>query len=584
MPRASDNVRRSALRAGGAAAHALRSPPRRVAARRAEERSINLQSFLARRRWRRAARLRRGMRVSRPLVAPLTALVVGLVITGILSWLAYLANDRNESRLLRSQVRQTGALLQAITPTIQTPLASAVEIAASGTAGTSRFTSYLSSFIGTGKPFVSAELWDVAGPRPRVLATVGGRPALNASSAAAARLAAAAQRRGKLELLGPLGADPARLGYAFASTGTGPSYLVYAESVLPPHRRAVVPKNSPFGNLRFALYLGDTRSPARLLETNVAKLPVHGRTAAIKVPFGGSAFTLVAGSSRQLGGTVAGSLWWIIALAGTAFTAAAALTAQRLVTGRQDAERFSREVRKLLAEQRTIAEALQHALLPKQLPHIPAMEITARYVPGTDGVQIGGDWYDVSPLEGDRVFFVVGDVSGRGLEAGSVMAALLFASRGFASEGHQPDGVLNALARLLDVNGDEHFATVLCGILDVGQHTLALANAGHLPPLLVSPERTEFIAVPTGPPIGVPQSDGYAAITVPIPRDATLLAYTDGLIERRGETLDDGLRRLFAAATEAGLTGEALVEDIMKALLPDGCDDDTAVLGLRWRQ
>jgi serine phosphatase RsbU (regulator of sigma subunit) len=178
----------------------------------------------------------------------------------------------------------------------------------------------------------------------------------------------------------------------------------------------------------------------------------------------------------------------------------------------------------------------------------------------------------------------MGDVSGRGLEAGSVMASLLFAIRGFVSEGHPPDRVLNALTHLLRVDSDGHFATVLCGVLDLGALRLTLANAGHLPPLLVSAERTEFIAVPTGAPIGIPQPEPYVATTVPIPADATLLAYTDGLVERRGETLDDGLRRLMAAVSSTEARGEMLVEELMHNLVPDGCDDDTAILGMEWQR
>jgi serine phosphatase RsbU (regulator of sigma subunit) len=143
--------------------------------------------------------------------------------------------------------------------------------------------------------------------------------------------------------------------------------------------------------------------------------------------------------------------------------------------------------------------------------------------------------------------------------------------------------VLDAAAQLIDIEHDKHFATVLCGIADLPGHRVTIASAGHLPPLIVSEERTEFLAVPTGAPIGVRTGKGYVSTTVPVPSGATLLAYTDGLVERRNETLDDGLRRLMDAARAAGAGGEALVDGLMTALLPDGNDDDTAVLGLQWR-
>ena len=519
------------------------------------------------------------IRVDRLAIA---VLVVGLLITATLSWLALSGNRRNEARLLTSQVRQTGALLQAVLPTVQTPLASAAAIAATSGGDAAQFESYLSGYVGAGHPLTSAVLWRLDGTRPQVVTRIGAPTALPSTSSQVRDFVAGSRSDRRLRMLGPIAGNPYRIGYAFPSAGATPTYVVYAEGLLPPNRRAAVSPGSPFGNLRFALYLGERARPDRLLETNV-RLPMHGRTATAVVPFGGANLTLVAGSATRFGGAVAESLWWIIAAVGTGITAVAALATQRLVTRRMAAEHPTAEVRTLLGEQRTIAESLQRALLPKRLPVLPGMSLTARYEPGTDGVQIGGDWYDIIPLDGDRFFFVVGDVSGRGLEAGAVMASLLFASRGFATEGHGPDQVLNALTRLLRVDRDRHFATVLCGIADVGRHVLTIANAGHLPLLLASEERTEFMAVPTGPPIGVPHSAGYEATTVPVPRRATVLAYTDGLVERRGETLDTGLGRLIDVASSTRLGGEALVEEIMKTLVSDGSDDDTAILGLQWQ-
>lgn len=518
---------------------------------------------------------------NRPVVIPVLVLVVGLVITAGLAWLAQVASSRNEARLLRSQVRQTAALLQAVVPTVQTPLASAAEIASSSGGSSVRFASYLGAYLGARGPFVSAVLFTVSGTSPRPISTAGRATALPATSTQVTGIVTAAARSHQLELIGPIPADPDRIGYAYASSRAR-SYVVYAESLLPLHRRAVIQRGSPFANLRFALYLGSSTSDNHLLETNVASLPLTGRTATTTLVFGATTLTLVAGSATPLGGTISSALWWIIAAAGALLTLVGAFTAHRLVASQEAAERLTIEVRSLLGQQRSIAEALQQALLPRRLPSTAELSITARYVPGTHGVEIGGDWYDVMRLDDHRYFFVVGDVSGRGVEAGAVMASLQFAIRGFVTEGHQPDQVLDALTRLLDVQRDQHFATVLCGIVDLLARTLTLANAGHLPPLLVSGDRSEFIALATGAPIGVAAGGRYAATRVPIPAAATLLAYTDGLVERRGETLDDGLRRLMAAAQESGLAGEELVNEIMRNLLPDGADDDTAVLALRW--
>jgi serine phosphatase RsbU (regulator of sigma subunit) len=225
---------------------------------------------------------------------------------------------------------------------------------------------------------------------------------------------------------------------------------------------------------------------------------------------------------------------------------------------------------------------LQRALLPQELPEVPGVEVGVRYIPGFVGVEIGGDWYDVIRLDEHRFFFVVGDVSGRGVAAGAVMAALHFAIRGFVSEGHQPAKILDTLTGLLDVTRDHHFATVLCGIVDIDSHEMTIANAGHLPPLLISAEGTSYLATNVGPPIGVKSKLPYEQVTLKVPAKATVLTYTDGLIERRGETLDDGMNRLQELTVDASTPLEDLLGTLVATLGRHDSDDDTAILGMRW--
>jgi serine phosphatase RsbU (regulator of sigma subunit) len=522
---------------------------------------------------------RRSVRPSR---LGLAVLAVGLALTGVLSWVCFEVNTHNESRLLDLQVKQTAALLQVVLPSIQTPLASAVEIAATGNGDRAAFRTYMNDYLGPKGTFVSASLYRLSPGPPRLVTTAGVPPLLAQTPGATARVLAKAATTMKLTISGPITGDPYRVGYAFVAARSGPDYAVYAESALPDGRKAPLDPASAFGNLRFALYLGASVSPDTLLESNVDSLPVRGRTSKVVVPFGGSELTLVARSSVHLGGTLLGLLWWVVALAGTVLTVVAALTAERLVHRSRAAERLTAEVQTLLGEQRNLAETLQHALLPKAVPLIDGMELAARYIPGVNGVEIGGDWYDVIPLTRDRFFFAVGDVSGRGVEAGTVMASLLFAIRGFVSEGHSPDAVLTSLTRVLRIDREGHFATVVCGVADVARHEVTLANAGHLPLLLVSGERSEFVASPVGPPIGVTTDYRYTATTVPVPPGATLLAYTDGLVERRGETVDDGLRRLHESAVTARAGDGSVVTTVLTDLAADRGDDDTAILELRW--
>ena len=511
--------------------------------------------------------------------------VAGLVATGLLSWLAYSINSRNESRLLNLQTKETGAVLQVVLPTIQTPLASAAALAASDGGDASNFTSYMSAYLGSAGPFVSTSLWRVSGGSAQLVVHAGVASDLIADPARAASVLPRAAGVRTLTVIGPVGKSPAtlRLGYAFASSGASPTYVAYAESPLPPGRRVNVQPGSPFSDLRFALYLGRATDSSALLETNSATLPISGRTARVTVPFGGNSLTLVATPAGQLGGTLSEFLWWIVLIVGVIISVVAAVMTERLVRRRRAAESLTTEVEDLLREQRSIAVSLQHALLPRAIPELTGIEIAVRYIPGVSGVEIGGDWYDVIEVDRRRFFFVVGDVSGRGVNAGSVMASLMYAVRGFVSEGHPPTTILDTLRGLLSVAKDGHFATVLCGLVDVDRHEVTIANAGHLPPLLIrTGARSEFVATQVGPPIGVASRTGYEPVTVTVPPKATLLAYTDGLVERPGEALDTGLDRLRHSSVNAAASLEESLDTVVTDLTNDAHNDDTAILGMRW--
>lgn len=514
-------------------------------------------------------------------------LAIALAATAALSWAAYTINDHNENRLLALQTKQAATVLQAIIPSLQTPLASAAEIAATSNGNLIGFTRYISSYVATSPgskaSFVSASLWRVDGRTPHLITTAGLTPELVAHPSQERQFLDRAARTPAFDVIGPIGTANPRLGFAYASAGS-PTYVVYAESALPAGRRARSEPDSAFAELRFAMYLGRSTRPDALIEANSDQVPITGHTARATVSFGTGVLTLVAARSGQLGGALAQMLWWIVAIIGTALAIISALVAERLFRRRRAAERLTHEVRTLLSEQRSIAETLQHDLLPQQIPEIAGLDLAVRYIPGVDGIDIGGDWYDLIELDERRLFFVVGDVSGRGVAAGSVMASMLFAIRGFVSEGHGPAAVLDRLTALLDVNRDQHFATVVCGIADIDKHEITVASAGHLPPLLIN-DRGEFVQVQTGPPIGVRAGEPYAATTIRVPPRTTLLAYTDGLIERRGESLDIGLRQLRSCALGSSGRLEDVLSTIVAELAPAGSDcfdDDTAILGVRW--
>jgi serine phosphatase RsbU (regulator of sigma subunit) len=237
----------------------------------------------------------------------------------------------------------------------------------------------------------------------------------------------------------------------------------------------------------------------------------------------------------------------------------------------------------LYAGQRSVAQTLQHSLLPDRMPTVAWLDLAFRYLPGAVGVDIGGDWYDAIPLDDDRLMIVVGDVSGRGLQAGTVMASLRYSIRAFASQGDMPSTVLSKLTRLLDVGDDHHFATVLCAVADIPGRTITVANAGHPNPILIAGSVIRPIKTKVGLPIGVTRGATYDVVTDAIPPQSTLLVFTDGVFERRGESVDDGFARLRESASSTNGSLDELLTRILNAQMHDSTDDDTAILGVRWQ-
>ena len=342
--------------------------------------------------------------------------VVGLVVTGVFVCVSASTYTNNENRLLKLRVHDAGALFAEALPNVQTPLASAAALADATDGDVNKFRAFIAPSVGPrGRAqFVSVSLWRLGQTQP--LAVVGLPPLLASSPSGPAGLFARAARRSKLSLTGLLKSSPSRLGYAFTSPGLSGHYVAYAESQLSPNRRSKFQRNSAFADLDYALYLGRTESGANLLVTDLKKLPITGRHASIVIPFGDSAFTFVVTPRRPLAGTFAQRLPWIIAIVGVLLSLGAAALTARLIARRNQAqelagslEQIADENRRLYAEQRTIARTLQHALLPEALPKIQGVETSARYEAGDEGVEIGGDWYDLIALDDHR-----SDARGRG--------------------------------------------------------------------------------------------------------------------------------------------------------------------------
>jgi hypothetical protein len=517
----------------------------------------------------------------RPFRATLVILAVGVVLVGVLAWAATANYNSNEKRLLDLQAHQAATTLGAAISTIQTPLVADYQVAVATGDNTASFRTLARTDVGKGNLFVSVSMWRLGPGSPSPLVVVGQPIVLVRHPAAEAAFFRSTHPSTSLDVTRIFEGRRRRVGFAEMPQGSNGTLLVYAESALPSRSPVAVPKGSGFSDLNFAAYLG-APNHADLLESSVS-LPITGQRTTVSVPFGDTKLTLVVAPSHPLSGTLSEWLPWIIVVVGAVGIVVAAFITERLLRRRRTAERLATENELLYSQQRSIAETLQHSLLPVDLPRVPGIEFAVRYVPGVRSIDVGGDWYDVINTDSGDCFVVVGDVSGRGLAAATMMASLRYATRAFVAEGYGPGDVMNRLHNLMHIEKDGRFATVMCGTIDVSNHRITLVNAGHPRPLLITDGTARFVDIPVGPPVGVDPSAGPRPVDVTTGNGATLLAFTDGLIERRGQSIDEGMERLRSAAVvRPGVPLDRLLSEILSEMMPDGSDDDIAILGVRW--
>jgi serine phosphatase RsbU (regulator of sigma subunit)/anti-sigma regulatory factor (Ser/Thr protein kinase) len=514
--------------------------------------------------------------------------LIGVVVTGALAAGARRLHDNNERRLLDQRVRELGAILTAAIPTIQATMSSAATVAEATDGDPASFRSLVAPLVAATKPTPSVSLWRLDGPAgPEQVARLGVRPVLSRTDPAeleAFFARARASEKPEFAVLDLLDREPRLLGFAYTIPTPTSRYAVYREARFPKGRTAQVARDSAFADLDYALYVGRRADPGHLIGSSHVNGALSGRTGRVSVAFGETDLLLVVSPQEDLGGTLLELLPWILGAFGLLCTAAAAVTVWRLSRRRNQAEEAADENKRLYADQRSLAQTLQHSLLPQSLPSARGLEFGAIYAPGTEGIDIGGDWYDVVTRPDGTVVVVVGDVSGHGLDAATTMASLRFAIRAFASQGEGPGTILGKVSRLVSIGRDGHFATVLCGVLDVANHTSTWAAAGHPRPVLHTAERTEFVEVVVGPPVGVVADAEYVETRRALPAAGTLILYTDGLVERRDESIDVGFDRLAdAVRTTASEPLGAALFSVVRRAIPGGCDDDAALLGIRWR-
>lgn len=519
-----------------------------------------------------------------PALITVLVLIAGLLITAVLALVTATVNDRNETRLLQEQVDEAGTVLAELLPSLETPLATGAAIAGVTGGQITPFNQVISPTVGSNGLFGYVALCGEQAGVPVVLASLGTpSPKTRERGSAQCDLVHEPHIPSGLSVEGLIDQE-SRVGLWYASPGSVPALGVYAEYLLPRNHQTSLSGSPSFTNLNFALYLGEGVRQQDLLEATTEQLPISGRTATTTISFANTELTLVGTPTQPLGGSLSRRVTPIVIIVGIVLALGAALMTERLVRRRRSAEILAEENRRLYGEQQGVAASLQRALLPGVIPEIPGVEIATRYEAGLDVMEIGGDWFDVIARSDGDFVFVVGDVSGRGVQAAIVMASLHYAIRAYVAQGDPPSQILAKLCALLDVGRDGHFATVLCGRVDKNGREVALSSAGHLPPLLVSHRKGAFVELTVGPPIGTVSGAVYPSTSVQLPDDCTLLAYTDGLVERRGQLLDVGLDDLRRSVIGSDRSLERVLSDVVADLTPEGSDDDIAILGLRWRR
>ncbi|MFJ1603397.1 SpoIIE family protein phosphatase [Streptomyces sp. NPDC088253] len=237
-----------------------------------------------------------------------------------------------------------------------------------------------------------------------------------------------------------------------------------------------------------------------------------------------------------------------------------------------------------------IADELQRTMLPETLPRPTGVRLASRYLPAAETARVGGDWYDAIPLPGSRVALVVGDVMGHSMTSAAIMGQLRTTAQTLAGLDLPPQEVLHHLDEQAQRLGTDRMATCLYAVYDPVAHRITIANAGHPPPVLLHlGGRAEVLRVPPGAPIGVGGVD-FEAVELDAPAGATLLLYTDGLVESRLRDVWTGIEQLREKlAATAQLTGpdhppplEALCDEVLDMLGPGDRDDDIALLAARF--
>jgi hypothetical protein len=508
------------------------------------------------------------------------ALLVTLAVTGGAAWLVHAAVRDQEHRLLKERAAEIGLVLNQAISAIPAGLAeqgAALRYSNSSTAAYRQ----VAQRAAKSAPGAVTFAWLRAAPGHRgyiVLAAVG-NGLHEGQLITDARTATFDQALTTPQIVPTqiIGAER-RLGFALGPPAAPPGTVLYRETALGPVAPPRQASTAPFAELELVIYGSAKPDPHQVLAATTPHLPLRGEVRSVPLQAGAVRWLTQVKPRSPLVGSVAARAGWVaigVGLLGALLVAAVVETAAR----RRDAALA------LYDAEHQVAETLQRSLLP-QLPTLPGLDVAARYLASGVGQQVGGDWFDVFPVAGERVGIVVGDVIGHDLEAASAMAQIRASLRAYAIDGAEPVQVITRLDRLVDALGLTQLVTVVYGVLEPpepdGSRRLRYTNAGHLAPLRRADGRVESLdggeSVVLGAPIAADHSQGEAVIE----EGAVVVMFTDGLVEVPGGSLDDRLRRLSETIAEPpDPEAEALCDRVIAGMSPQTLRDDIALLAVR---
>lgn len=517
----------------------------------------------------------------RPSRVATVGLVIGLVLSTVVCWGARNVQQDQESHLLRGRAGEVGLILTQAINAIPARLKAQGALLNATDQSVSAYEKAAAIDVTAGaRPVSYAWLRSSMDGSFVVLGAQGS--ALRQGQVVADDRAATMNKALQDPLListGVLGQQRA-IGFALGPPAAPAGTVLYQQNMLgpqinPPRQAA----SAPFSNLDVALYSAARPDPAQVLVSTSTHLPLTGKVELRTLPVGSGTWVIAASAQEPLTGRLAAAAPWLLLGGGILLSFLVAAVVETTDRRRRDAlERYRSE--------RASTELFQRNLLPR-LPALPELDIAARYLPSERGQEVGGDWFDVFPLPSGEVGVVIGDVMGHDLLAASGMAQVRSALRAFARQEQDPGRVLDLLDDLVTSLEVTELATVFYGSLGApgsdGSRLLRWCNAGHLPPVLRLGDGSHAVLHDgSSLLIGSPLTVLRETTSRVIPSGATLLLFTDGLVETPGGALDDAIEALAASLSTPGiLTADALCEVAVSTLEPRARRDDVALLAVR---